>query len=174
MKIEPGITVFDMAKDLGLAIEYSHDLPLNVRGLLDQRQEPLFILVNANDPEFEQRFTIAHELGHYFIHHNRPRRKHLSFLLDREWESHHMREICRYTRAQLAEIFSVEWEADLWGLGLLIQIGDVRTLKQYLNEHRAKIGPFILVLLSTLQRPPPWLFQMWFHNVFAWPSKAKS
>lgn len=26
------------------------------------------ILVNSNDPSFRQRFTIAHELGHFFLH----------------------------------------------------------------------------------------------------------
>jgi hypothetical protein len=138
MNTVSGFTVFDIAKDLGLAIEYSADLPPSVNGSLDPSEEPRFILVNANQPDFEQRFTIAHEIAHYLMHHNRPRRRYPHWFTDRKWNFKPLREISQRTRRAKSMIFTREWEADRWAVGLLVQLGDMKTLRAYLNRHPEK------------------------------------
>lgn len=70
-------------------IEFNEDLPINldsilkrfgfthqklnldndVSGALIINENAKLICTNANDSEKRERFSIAHELGHYFIHH---------------------------------------------------------------------------------------------------------
>jgi Zn-dependent peptidase ImmA (M78 family) len=40
----------------------------NLVGMIVKRGDDVAILVNQDDPPFRKRFTIAHELGHYFLH----------------------------------------------------------------------------------------------------------
>lgn len=44
------------------------DLDENVSGVLLAEQEPVIIAVNRSHAENRQRFSVAHELGHYFLH----------------------------------------------------------------------------------------------------------
>ena len=46
------------------------ELPEGVSGAITYDKESLefFILINKNKPSTRQNFTIAHELGHYFLH----------------------------------------------------------------------------------------------------------
>lgn len=39
-----------------------------VSGLIAKRDDNIMILVNKNDSPYRKRFTIAHELGHFFMH----------------------------------------------------------------------------------------------------------
>jgi Zn-dependent peptidase ImmA (M78 family) len=45
--------------------KFSHD---NIVGMIAKRGDSVTLLVNATDPPFRKRFTIAHELGHHFLH----------------------------------------------------------------------------------------------------------
>src|SRR4051812_3444043 len=40
----------------------------NMVGMIVKRGENVSMLVNYDDPPFRKRFTIAHELGHHFLH----------------------------------------------------------------------------------------------------------
>ena len=40
----------------------------NMAGMIVKRGEDIAILVNSGDSPFRKRFTIAHELGHHFLH----------------------------------------------------------------------------------------------------------
>jgi Zn-dependent peptidase ImmA (M78 family) len=40
----------------------------DISGMIAKRDDGVFILVNADEPPYRKRFTIAHELGHYFLH----------------------------------------------------------------------------------------------------------
>ena len=40
----------------------------NLVGMIVKRGDDVTMLVNFNDPPFRKRFTIAHELGHHFLH----------------------------------------------------------------------------------------------------------
>ncbi len=44
----------------------------NISGLIYKEDNKYFILVNDNYSLTRQYFTIAHELGHYFLHKNKP------------------------------------------------------------------------------------------------------
>ncbi len=40
----------------------------NIVGMIAKRGDQVTLLVNQADPPFRKRFTIAHELGHHFLH----------------------------------------------------------------------------------------------------------
>ncbi|MBQ3145844.1 MAG: ImmA/IrrE family metallo-endopeptidase [Clostridia bacterium] len=51
---------------------YEGDLDKKISGAIryDKENKKFAILLNKNDSAVRQRFTIAHELGHYFLHRN--------------------------------------------------------------------------------------------------------
>lgn len=58
----------EIAHELGLDV-WIAPLPDEVSGMLIKREgEPPAIYLNSADPDARQRFTCAHELGHYMIH----------------------------------------------------------------------------------------------------------
>lgn len=62
---KPPIRPEVIAKDLGIRI-FLADLEDKVGGYYDFKEKKIFI--NRNNTPQRQRFTIAHELGHYFLH----------------------------------------------------------------------------------------------------------
>ena len=53
--------------NIGLGYSVFED---TLSGLLYKKNDKHIILVNSNHPPVRQRFTIAHELGHYFLDHH--------------------------------------------------------------------------------------------------------
>lgn len=58
---------FRIAQDLKIEIRYLQNPRPDVAGTLSRESAdtPLIIAINPNDPFSRQRFTVAHELGHY-------------------------------------------------------------------------------------------------------------
>lgn len=56
-----------LAKSLGVRVNYSF-LPSGISGELVSENGGFAINVNASDPPTRQRFTLAHELGHFVRH----------------------------------------------------------------------------------------------------------
>jgi Zn-dependent peptidase ImmA (M78 family) len=63
---KPATPLDKILKKIGIELKYG-DLG-DVSGLLVRSDEMATIGVNAKHPEVRQRFTIAHELGHYLLH----------------------------------------------------------------------------------------------------------
>ena len=61
------VDVTKIASYLGVKI-FDVDLPEDISGVLDVRNEPI-ILVNKDHRLHRQRFSIAHEIGHFQLHH---------------------------------------------------------------------------------------------------------
>lgn len=62
------VDVERLASDLGLNIHYAF-LDSNISGMLECVGDDQYrITVNASDPRSRQRFTVAHEIGHYLKH----------------------------------------------------------------------------------------------------------
>lgn len=58
-----------ITKQLNLKVVYSDEIPDTVSGVLDCRNsESPLILINKNKSENHQRFSLAHEIGHYLLH----------------------------------------------------------------------------------------------------------
>lgn len=106
-----------------LLIEYVADLPDNVPGFLQPGPDPRFILVNASKSPSEQAFTIAHEIGHYVMHANRPIPAFLPWYLNIRWQSPSLSKFSSRARRWIRRVFDAEWQADLWAFILLLQIG---------------------------------------------------
>ena len=62
------VPVFTLAKQLGLGCE-ARPLGPNISGMLEKEADGQYRLYyNENDPETRQRFTVAHEIGHFILH----------------------------------------------------------------------------------------------------------
>ena len=63
------VDVFCIAKNNDISI-YEGDLNKDISGAIryDKNTKKFEILINKNDLRVRQRFTIAHELGHFFLH----------------------------------------------------------------------------------------------------------
>ncbi len=68
---EPPIPVAELSEGVGLPVTY-HDLEDGVSGMLIRQDEHAVMAVNVNHHEHRQRFTIAHELGHFLMHQDSP------------------------------------------------------------------------------------------------------
>ena len=58
------LDVEDLAYELGLVVRFENNI--NKSGELSENNE---IIVNSKDHVFRQRFTVAHEIGHYILGH---------------------------------------------------------------------------------------------------------
>jgi hypothetical protein len=63
------VDVVQFAERLGILIEYEY-LDNDISGMLSQKDGKYVITVEKRHPINRQRFTIAHELAHYFLHKN--------------------------------------------------------------------------------------------------------
>ncbi len=57
-----------LANRFGISVRKAEFLDNSLVGAIARRGKTVTIVVNANDPPFRKRFTIAHELGHNFLH----------------------------------------------------------------------------------------------------------
>ncbi len=57
-----------LANRLGMVVHNAKFSDDNLVGMIAKRGDSVTLLVNATDPPFRKRFTIAHELGHHFLH----------------------------------------------------------------------------------------------------------
>lgn len=63
------VDVIGIAKAYGISVytaEFSNEISGAIR--YNEKEEKFEIIVNKNNSKERQRFTIAHELGHYFLH----------------------------------------------------------------------------------------------------------
>lgn len=67
--IDSFVDVHKIAKKLGIEI-CEDKLDDDVSGVLVMKNTVPFIFINEKQSENRQRFTIAHELGHYVVHHS--------------------------------------------------------------------------------------------------------
>ena len=66
------VDVFAIAKELELGPVFADDLPEHVSGLIRKRSDGVWeIVVNKKHPKVRQRFTVAHEIGHFIYHRER-------------------------------------------------------------------------------------------------------
>jgi Zn-dependent peptidase ImmA (M78 family) len=68
---EPPVDVESIAEKQGLAIEFQ-PLQSDLSGFLFHDEQYAVMGVNSSHPRVRQRFTIAHELGHFLLHQSDP------------------------------------------------------------------------------------------------------
>lgn len=61
------VDVFGLARTLDLG-PFSEDLPKPISGLIRRNGDQWEIVYNRNHPRVRQRFTVAHEIGHFIYH----------------------------------------------------------------------------------------------------------
>jgi len=65
---KPPVNVKHIARTLGLEITEA-DLGVGVSGLLVTNAKTAHIFIQENDAETRKRFTISHEIGHFYLRH---------------------------------------------------------------------------------------------------------
>ena len=73
---KPPVDVEKVAKHLGLKIVEAH-LGYDVSGLLISSKTSTCIAVQEDHPSYRKRFTIGHEIGHFFLRHQFPPGQHV-------------------------------------------------------------------------------------------------
>lgn len=69
---EVPVRVFDLVRELRLGPVFDNTLPEDVSGLIRKRSDGEWeIVINAKHSEVRQKFTAAHEIGHFIHHRNR-------------------------------------------------------------------------------------------------------
>ena len=66
--VRPPVPVERLARDAGAKVIYQPYEEQSISGFLFRDSRRVVIGVNSRHSENRQRFTIAHELGHYFLH----------------------------------------------------------------------------------------------------------
>lgn len=79
---EPPVPVETIAKEQGLVILFER-LDSDLSGFVSGPEHGSIIGVNTSHPKVRQRFTIAHELGHYLLHQTTNLHVDRSFLMKR-------------------------------------------------------------------------------------------
>lgn len=75
------INVEALCSSLGIEVQYvdfaaiESEVNMEISGAILKRDKVYTILVNEDDPDVRARFTIAHELGHYYLHMKNDNRK---------------------------------------------------------------------------------------------------
>ena len=62
------ISVEGIAQTLNIEIKKASDEEISVSGLLYRKDGIAYMAINSAEPEVRQRFTIAHEIGHFILH----------------------------------------------------------------------------------------------------------
>jgi len=112
-----------------LQVEYSAELPDKVPGFLKIEPDSACIVVNARKPSCDHALTIAHEMAHYVMHQDSPRKLPMPWFLDYPWKVPFVREAAQEVKTYFLKTFDREWEANLWAFLLLWRIGAVEELQ---------------------------------------------
>lgn len=66
--VQPPVPVDRIARSLGLSVRKRRNASSDISGFIFRRGRGAVIGVNSSNARVRQRFTIAHELGHYLFH----------------------------------------------------------------------------------------------------------
>ncbi len=152
-------------KYFDLRVKYVH-LPEKVSGFLQPGSDPRFIFLNQDKPHSDHVFTVAHELGHYVMHLNRPPRNQMPAYLDHPWESALMREATQMTKSWAEPLLAPEGEADAWAFALLLRIGAVDDLLTILELYPKKFGIFFLICMISAYKNLKTRIKAFFRELF--------
>jgi hypothetical protein len=114
------------------------DLPDKVAGFLQSGSDPRYIFVNARKSPSEQVFTIAHELAHYIMHLDRKPWVIRPWYLKIKWQAPLAVRISGRLERLVRLGFGREWQADLWALAFLWEIGATDDLLAFMDSHPEK------------------------------------
>jgi len=146
---------------LGLQIKYSTDLSDDVPGFLKFDSEPPYIVLNANKPRTDHALTIGHEIAHYVMHENRPRKFGLPWFVNYPWKWKWASQVAAEAKAYLLEKFDREWEADVWAFVFLLTIGaygDLMAVFKMYPEKRWILFTAMVAMAYAYQKQPGRMF----------------
>lgn len=114
---EGAVDVVELADRLGLEV-YQESLPDSSSGYIEYKDGDTYIVINENHPLTRQRFTIAHELGHY-VH-----------------DFDKLKELGRLDRSKEKISNEVEIVADTFAANILMPENETKILVKKLNDSK--------------------------------------
>jgi hypothetical protein len=133
----------------GLQVKYVRGLPDKVSGFLQPGSDPQYIFLNEGKSRSDHAFTIAHELGHYVMHLDRPLKNRTPEFLDYHGESEFFLETTQMTKEWVQRFFEPEGEADAWAFALLLRLGATDDLLTILELYPKKFWMFLAICASS-------------------------
>jgi Zn-dependent peptidase ImmA (M78 family) len=109
-KLTSPVDLKKLVKLLDITVE-KKSFTRNISGLIkreSKKEGKPIIVVNKNDVEKRQRFTIAHEIGHYLLHSN-----HFLFIDEKDLSSIHFRNKKSSQAIDIKEIQANQFAAEL-------------------------------------------------------------
>lgn len=159
-------TLENLAAQRGLDIEYCDDLPDAVCGFLDPSPDPQYIRISTRHPQWQQRFTIAHELAHHDCMHDGKCRQTLPEFMHGEWKNAFVAEQIAWLKDSVTNVFTEEHEADLVACVLLAICGEHGVMRTVFENYPHKA---MWCGLNTLCIPlfrPHWIVKALVNRVF--------
>ena len=129
------VDVHLIAEKLGIKLKIAF-LPKGISGMLENIGDSFVITLNETDPFTRQRFTLAHELGHYMLH--------------RDLVGSGVDDDCAYRSTQIGKYHNTmigpaeETEANKFAANLLMP-------KDLVNSERGKSGATVQSLAKLFQ-----------------------
>lgn len=100
-----GFSPIDLAEHLGIKIQFIKDQDSALAGAIKMFPEGTVIFVNDQDNERRKLFTIAHELGHFFLHSDDVKNGIVSYRNSAHYQKYHS---CEKKREEVANHFAAE------------------------------------------------------------------
>lgn len=63
--------IIEVCEKLDIKVQETSSFPMDVSGIIHKKNGNFYILINSNQSAGRKSFTIAHELGHFYLHKDR-------------------------------------------------------------------------------------------------------
>jgi hypothetical protein len=118
MKTTTKTLLRQFAAHFGFQIKYVDYFPAHKYGQLLVREKR--ILINSQQPRYEQIFTFLHEMAHIMMHVRKESRMEQHWFLHHHWNvgsiDRFVSKVRRYVRITFNKESGIEWEADLMAI----------------------------------------------------------
>jgi hypothetical protein len=133
-----------LARHAGLELKFAEGLPTRFYGC--QHTEVPIAVINSDQPQCEQIFTILHEIGHFELHCKKNHKVHIPALINRPYENALLSEVTDKARRVIRRKFYQEWVVDLWAICAFFEIGCPDDFKEFFQRHPGKMKMFPLIV----------------------------
>jgi hypothetical protein len=142
-----------LAKHTGLTIEFPDGEPIRISGYQDD--DPPFVLISVDQPEYELIFAILQKIGLASVNENNFWAKHLPWFLNRSYENVAVGDVAYKMARTIKQKFNKENRADRWALLIYAQIPRAAEFAQFLKRHpeKMKLMPFVWFACVKSQAP---------------------
>ena len=151
------------ARHAGLELNFVEGMPIRFYGC--QHTEAPIAVINSDQPQCEQIFTILHEIGHFELHYKKNFKIHIPAVLNRPYENELLSEVTHKTKRVIQQKLYQEWLVDLWAICAFFEIGCPDDFKEFFRRHPEKFKLFPLIIPFILKARLARKFKRLLHRI---------